>query len=423
MQGDLARSRAAAAMAAGLGQDALTDIAQGYADLATYRAAAAEDAFRRALQRDSQNPTALLGLGLAQIRRGDLAAGTVQLQNAAAADPASSLLRSYLGKAYFTGRDGMAAAKQYAIAKELDSADPTPWFYDAIRLQLANQPVAALRSIDRSIERNDNRAPFRSRLLLDRDQATRGASLAQIYQDLGFTQLGINEAGRALVLDPASSSRPSVPVRRLSGRAQAGGGAGQRAAAVAALAAGGDEPGPAQPGLRRSQRHRQCRAGPCRLQRVHAAVPAGRLAAQRHRRRRHPEHHRQRADGDGTVGSRPRSASANTTSTPTASVPTITCSTRSTRHSARSRRRTISSLQAEYRRRETNQGDRSLNFDPDDNRRNLRREHRSGHPAARRQARSVASDVDAVVGGAQQPQPSATGPRRAFGPRGASRAT
>ncbi|MGD9511218.1 MAG: FecR domain-containing protein, partial [Geminicoccaceae bacterium] len=206
MQGDVARSRLAANEAARLGPSALTDIAQGYADLATYRATTAEEAFRRALAQDSQNPTALLGLGLAQIRRGDLAAGTMQLQNAAAADPASSLLRSYLGKAYFTARDGTAAAKQYAIAKDLDPTDPTPWFYDAIRLQLANQPVAALRSIDRSIALNDNRAPFRSRLLLDQDQATRGASLAQIYQDLGFTQLGINEARRALMLDPASSS-------------------------------------------------------------------------------------------------------------------------------------------------------------------------------------------------------------------------
>ncbi len=186
MQGDLPRSRQAADEAARLGATPLTDIAQGFADLATYRASAAEAAFRRALQQESQNPTALLGLGLALIRRGDLAAGTAQLQNAAAADPASSLLRSYLGKAYFTGRDEAAAAKQYAIAKDLDPTDPTPWFYDAIRLQLANQPVAALRAVDRSIALNDHRAPFRSRLLLDRDQATRGASLAQIYQDLGL---------------------------------------------------------------------------------------------------------------------------------------------------------------------------------------------------------------------------------------------
>ena len=59
-------------------------------------------------------------------------------------------------------------AEQFAIAKELDPNDPTPWFYDAIRLQTENRPVEALRNIERSIELNDNRAVYRSRLLLDR---------------------------------------------------------------------------------------------------------------------------------------------------------------------------------------------------------------------------------------------------------------
>ena len=63
------------------------------------------------------------------------------------------------------------------------------------------------------------------------------------------------------------------------------------------------------------------------------------------------------------------------------------------------------SLQAEYRRRETNQGDRSLDFDLDDIRPQPPREHRPGYPAARREARSHAIDDDPVVGGLQQSQP------------------
>ena len=178
----------------------------GYAELAGLRGARGEAAFRRALQEESQNPLALLGLGLAQIKQGDLDAGTVQIENAVAHDPSSSLLRSYLGKAFFEERRDKPAGTQYAIAKELDPADPTPWFYDAIRKQLDNRPVEALRELKRSIALNDNRAPFRSRLLLDQDRAVRGTSLARIYQDLGFSQLGINEAGRALMLDPSSSA-------------------------------------------------------------------------------------------------------------------------------------------------------------------------------------------------------------------------
>ncbi|MFZ1429950.1 MAG: TonB-dependent receptor [Geminicoccaceae bacterium] len=206
MRGDTGAARRAAEEAARLGDTPLSDIVLGYADLATYRASSAEAAFRRALERQSQDPAALLGLGLALIRQGDMRAGTVQLENAVVADPSSSLLRSYLGKAFFTERNDKSAAKQYAIAKELDPTDPTPWFYNAILQQLSNQPVSALRELERSMTLNDGRAPFRSALLLDRDQAVRGASLAQIYQDLGFTQLGINAAGRSLMLDPASSA-------------------------------------------------------------------------------------------------------------------------------------------------------------------------------------------------------------------------
>lgn len=206
MRGDTGAARRMAEEAARLGDTPLSDVVLGYADLATYRASSAEAAFRRALERQSQDPTALLGLGLALIRQGDMRAGTVQLENAVVADPSSSLLRSYLGKAFFTERNDSSATKQYAIAKELDPTDPTPWFYNAILQQLSNQPIAALRELERSMTLNDGRAPFRSSLLLDRDQAVRGASLAQIYQDLGFTQLGINAAGRSLMLDPASSA-------------------------------------------------------------------------------------------------------------------------------------------------------------------------------------------------------------------------
>ena len=206
MQGQRAKAVTAADAAAALGSSPLAEIVRGFAALAVLRGPEAEAAFRQALAGESQNPSALLGLGIALIKQGDLAAGTTQLQNAAAADPASSLLRSYLGRAYFSARDDEAAAKQYEIAKALDPGDPTPWFYNAIQLQLANRPVAALREFDRSIELNDQRAAFRSAALLDQDLAARGASLARVYRDLGFAQLGVNTAGSSLAADPGSPS-------------------------------------------------------------------------------------------------------------------------------------------------------------------------------------------------------------------------
>jgi tetratricopeptide (TPR) repeat protein len=196
----------------------------GFAALAAIDTEKAKRAFRKAIAIDSANPLPRFGLGLATIRAGDLEKGTGDIEIAVALDPNNSLLRSYLGKAYFDERttnpltyfeqlvnnfpnqENKLAAEQFAIAKELDPKDPTPWLYDAIRLQSENRPVEALRDIEKSIELNDNRAVYRSRELLDEDRAARGTSLARIYNDLGFQQLGINEATKSLGYDPSSAA-------------------------------------------------------------------------------------------------------------------------------------------------------------------------------------------------------------------------
>ena len=197
----------------------------------------------------------------------------MQIENAVAHDPSSSLLRSYLGKAYFEERRDEPAGKQYAIAKELDPSDPTPWFYDAIRKQLDNRPVEALRDLERVIELNDNRAPFRSRLLLDEDRATRGVSLGADLRRSRLRAAGRRRGGARR----SRSIRPTAAAHRFLSdlyrrRAAARGRAGQRAAASAAAAAGRPQPDPAQPRLHRSRHRRAQRPGAGQLQRVHAAV-------------------------------------------------------------------------------------------------------------------------------------------------------
>jgi tetratricopeptide (TPR) repeat protein len=206
MFGDLRASRNAAEQAVALAPDlARTQMVLGFAALTRIDIDGARAAFERAIELDSANPLPRLGLGLAKIRRSDLAEGRNEIEIAAALNPNDALIRSYLGKAYFEEKRDPLDAEQFAIAKELDPNDPTPWFYDAIRLQTENRPVEALRNIQRSIALNENRAPFRSRLLLDQDLATRGTSLARIYDDLGFLKPGINEALKSLTLDPASA--------------------------------------------------------------------------------------------------------------------------------------------------------------------------------------------------------------------------
>jgi tetratricopeptide (TPR) repeat protein len=179
---------------------------RGFAHLAAIETAAARVAFQRAIALDSASPLPRLGLGLAEIRDGNVRNGRREIETAVALDPGGALLRSYLGKAYFEERREDLAEPQYNIAKALDPTDPTPWFYSALLKQSANRPVEALQDLRQSIARNDNRAVYRSRQLLDSDRAGRSASLARIYNDLGFQQLGQTEAASSLAIDPANSS-------------------------------------------------------------------------------------------------------------------------------------------------------------------------------------------------------------------------
>src|SRR5207244_12543211 len=52
----------------------------------------------------------------------------------------------------------------------------------------------------------NNRQVYRSRLLLDQDQAIRGANLATLYEDAGMTDVSAREAARAVDSDYANYS-------------------------------------------------------------------------------------------------------------------------------------------------------------------------------------------------------------------------
>jgi tetratricopeptide (TPR) repeat protein len=193
----------AASLAPNLGR---TNSIRGFALLTQIKTERAREAFEKAIALESEDPLPRLGLGLAKIREGDLEEGRREIEIAAALDPNNSLIRSYLGKAYFEEKRAPLDAVQFAIAKELDPADPTPWFYDAIAKQTESRPVEALNDLQKSIELNDNRAVYRSRLLLDQDVAVRATSVARIYDDLGFDQVALVEASKSLSIDPANHS-------------------------------------------------------------------------------------------------------------------------------------------------------------------------------------------------------------------------
>lgn len=207
MLGNRDRAVEAAQKATALAPDlARTQITLGFVALTEFRTDDAKAVFERAINLNSADPLPRLGLGLARISAGKLEEGRRDLEVAVALDGNSALLRAYLGKAYFDEKRRVLDREQFAIAKDLDPLDPTAFLYDAIRKQTENQPVDALHDVEDAIERNDNRAAYRGRLLLDKDRAARGTSLARVYSDLGFVELGINESTKSLALDPADAS-------------------------------------------------------------------------------------------------------------------------------------------------------------------------------------------------------------------------
>ncbi|MDH3819243.1 MAG: FecR domain-containing protein, partial [Myxococcales bacterium] len=181
---------------------ARTQSVLGYAYLSKVQTKKARDAFEKAIALDQGDPLPRLGLGLAKIRDGALKEGTREIETAASLDPGNSLVRSYLGKAYYEQKKVGLDDREYGLAKGFDPNDPTPWFYDAIAKQTTNRPVEALRDMEQAIDLNDNRAIYRSRMLLDSDEAARSASLGRIYSDLGFQQLGLVEGWSSVNVDP-----------------------------------------------------------------------------------------------------------------------------------------------------------------------------------------------------------------------------
>ena len=65
--------------------------------------------------------------------------------------------------------------------------------------------MRALDELRQAIALNDHRAVYRSRLLLDRDLATKNVSLAEIYRQLGFEAWGAFEALNSLDADLTNS--------------------------------------------------------------------------------------------------------------------------------------------------------------------------------------------------------------------------
>ena len=205
--GDLGATFAAAQKAVALDPNlSRTQTVLGFAYLTQVRTAEARAAFDKAIVLDQGDPLPRLGLGLSKIRDGRLDEGGRDIEIAASLDPTNSIVRAYLGKVYYEEKRFPLDEREFRMAQELDPKDPTAFFYDAILKQTTNRPVEALQAMEKAIALNDNRAVYRSELLLDSDNASRSASLARIYTDLGFQQLALVEGFKSVNADPTNFS-------------------------------------------------------------------------------------------------------------------------------------------------------------------------------------------------------------------------
>jgi hypothetical protein len=190
---------------------------RGFLMLAQGREHEARAAFESAIGLDSMLANPWLGRGLARIHEGDYDGGRADLETAAVLEPDRSLLRSYLAKAYAqaavatsdpTRREQFRslALAELGQAEQLDPTDPTPWLYSALMAYDEYRNGDAIQDLEKSSQLNDNRQVYRSRLLLDEDQAVRSANLANIVQDADMPEVSLNEAARAVSDDYANFS-------------------------------------------------------------------------------------------------------------------------------------------------------------------------------------------------------------------------
>jgi len=178
----------------------------GFVNIAFRHYDRARDLFARAVKENPYPGEPHLGLSLCHFQQRQFDLGLTEMLTATLLDPRVSLYQSELGKAFYQVRAFDKALATWDYAATLDPKDPTPHLYKGIALTDLNRPGEAIQSINRSIALNENRAVFRSRLMLTRDLAVRNYNLARAYDQLGLGEWALSKALTAVKSDPMNSS-------------------------------------------------------------------------------------------------------------------------------------------------------------------------------------------------------------------------
>lgn len=187
-------------------RSAAVSVTRGFIEAAQGRFAEAHELFDRAIALDAAIGDAWLGRGLVRFRRGDREGGRVDIEAAAASEPNRSVMRSYLGKAFAEEGSDERALAELERARALDEKDPTAWLYSALIKFRGYDLPGAIGDLEESSARNQNRAVFRSAMLLDQDAAVRSANLANIYEMADMAEVARRESARAVMFDYSNFS-------------------------------------------------------------------------------------------------------------------------------------------------------------------------------------------------------------------------
>jgi len=183
---------------------------QGFVLAAQNKIASARASFDQAVSVDGSLANGWLGRGLTKIRTGDVNSGREDLKTAVSLEPNRAFLRSYLGKAWSMDEPFQytwnyhLATNELSRSMALDPNDPTAWLYAALLDDQHDAINQAITDLEHSQDLNANRALFRSKFLLDQDEAVRSANLALIYEDADLTDVAVREGTRAVEDDYAN---------------------------------------------------------------------------------------------------------------------------------------------------------------------------------------------------------------------------
>jgi len=206
LEGDRQGAKRPIARSLALRETAYGRAIEGFERLSARDRLGAGIAFNRAVALEDSAPLPRLGLGLLKIREGEVSRGRRDLELAAALGPRQAAIRTWLGRAYFEEELAEKALSQFALAERMDPDDPTPWLFSASTKAAANRPLEALRDLREAEARGPGRSVLRSERGLGDDRAVRASMLGRVYDDLGFSERARDEAGRAMEEEPTNAA-------------------------------------------------------------------------------------------------------------------------------------------------------------------------------------------------------------------------